>query len=188
MVMETAEQVDEFQIFEYSLRYRMPFLFFLGGTLGFYFLLIVPLVSLTLYRKISGQMVLERVGAPGDLGTFLVFLFLPPLMILGFYTLNIGFPAVHIKEDGFRIKRLSYTSQWFDWGNIHNINISRYSILSKRQELTTVTIKGLGGGFLSFIGVVLLQANKEGFAVTSNIDNYKELLERFRNKRPDLFE
>jgi hypothetical protein len=183
--MKTAEKVNEIEIFEYRLRDRLFRLAWLGCLISLYLLLILPLVLLGLYRAVSGQTILAGIGGPSDLGTSLVFIILPPLMILGGYLFNLAYPAVHIQENGFRIKRLFYTSPWFEWQQIHNVKKLSWS--SKRREVTAVTIKGLGGGCLSIVGVFHLKGDKEGFGITSHIENYKELLEWFKQKRPDLF-
>lgn len=181
---EKIEYGHQLQTFEYPLLRRLPLILLLGMFICSS-LVILAIVLLSLANLVVGQKFPEGMEGPDDLGTFLVSILAPFFFLYGGLSLNLMFPAVHIKPDGFRVSRLFYTSPWFDWQDIHIIKKPPPAIWGRSFG---ITVQGLPHKFYSFTGAFVLSESKAGFVVADRIENYKELVQFFQYHRPDLFE
>lgn len=168
-------------VFEYPLRHRLPMLL-ISVFILLIELLILAGVLVSLIRLITGQTLLSSTGTdePGTLIAATVFLV---FMSLGMILVHLMFPAIHIRNSGFRISRLFYTSPWLNWSDIDGIRTHWLS--RKRRQMIGIKIRGIAPIY-GLIGAVQLLGSK-GFLVYDGIHDFAGLMELLRRQRPDLF-
>lgn len=169
-------------VFEYPRRQRLPLLLMLGGFAIFGVLSLV-VAGVSAMQIIVGRALLDGTGTD-DPGTLLAAIIIPTLMIIGGILVNLMFPAVHVTSDGFRISRLFYTSRWLTWGDIRDVKTHWLS--SRWRRVVGVTVEGISPLY-DIVGAFQLLGSR-GFLISDGIDNCTELMELFRNYRPDLFD
>ena len=187
-VSKREEPTPEVRQFDYSLRHRIDPLFLLVMTIVIS-ALIFAVVALSFASFIMGGEVFSRTefGAPGEL---IFGIIISTFFILNGLILVIATPAIQVSDDGFRIKRLFYTSPWLSWQDICDTELLDLSSLLPFNDVALlVGAKGLSPifGFVSFIGPSRW-SNVRGFIINDRLQNYSELIEILQTHRPDLFD
>lgn len=164
--------------FEYPLRYQLIRVAFLGALLLADFAICLSVV-LTV-RVLSGWTPPSHIRVPSQPSMVI-------LNLLGFVLLNgililvfSASPAIHVRNDKFRIRTLFYTSKWLDWTDIGDIKLHWLY-----NNIITVSVKEISPIY-SLVGVFQLTGAR-AFLVFNEIDEYEELVGILREKRPELF-
>lgn len=101
--------------------------------------------------------------------------------ILFLITMNI---SIYVRENDFKITALMYKSEWLTWDRIAKVrNIS----LHEKKHIVQIGIDGLGWIF-KLNGLLFWMYPYGAITVgENNIQNGRELLRIFKQKRPDIF-
>jgi hypothetical protein len=185
--MRDSLQSSQTQIFDYQLRHRIPPLLLLALAIVANAVALVA-VSLSLLDLVTAGELFGGVD-PATPGALLAGIIIPTLLTLHGTVVNLLFPAVQVSTDGFRISRLYYASPLLDWQDICDIKPHWFSwFLPFGGDLVSISVEGISPvyGFIGFIGPSELSGVR-GFAVSSRMENYSDLMELLQAQRPDLF-
>lgn len=174
---ESVTEVEE-RHFEYTLRYQLIRVAFLGALLlGDITICLSTILSV---RALTGWTPPPNMRVPSELSV--VFLNLLGLGLLNGILILVfsASPAIHVRNDRFRISTLFYKSKWLDWKDIDDIKLHWLY-----RNIITVSITEISPIY-SLVGAFQL-VGARAFLISKGIDGYEELVELFREKRPDLF-
>lgn len=171
----------EIQVFNYGLIYRSNH--FMVGSMG--------ILVFSSYLTHIWYLFKVMLGLP--LPTNLVYIntdFLPNIIVLGMvifmcimaFGIYISNPAIEVKSDKFRVRKLFWKSRWFDWDSIRHIHKSE----KFGSTFYVISINELP--FVAFVSGFYSPLGERAFVISQAISGFDEVINSFKEQRPDLFQ
>ncbi len=176
-----AQKIYKPTIYVSGMSYLVFIVFLIGLLMSIYGLIIsiinevqwAMLLSLPLQDAIISMIILVSIGS------VVIGAFIGGLCLM--LTMNV---SIHVREHDFRVTTFMYKSNWIPWNKI--VKIRSFS-LYEGHSIVQIGIDGLGWIF-KLSGLLFWMYPYGAINIgENNMNNGRELLKVFKQKRPDLF-